>query len=428
MSDKEEAHQDNPSSGPSSSGSNNLLSSFEPASARWVQHAKHFFILSSAGKPIYTRYGDESKLSSFMGLIQAMISFFAADQETVRLTQCSCLDAGGHKFVFLLKGAIYLLAVSSTGESELQLRQQLEYLYSQIVFMITAAQLTRIFETRVNYDIRNLLGGTESFIDHLCGAFQRIPGYFLDAIACLRMPSRLRQRIGNIMSLNPPKALVYGMLMAKEKLITLIRPRHHTLHPVDMHLLTNMISSSSGFRSAENWTPICLPHFNDRAFLQAYVCYLSSDLCLALCSSDRDAFFDMSQYKQSIVAALEESSCVEAINDAIRADPFSIVEVGLPMVRHFLCRSSLTLQYTEPALHPPYTRQADWKRLIRAYQFASEKLRRKENGAKTTGTYEIYAAFGPLTTKAAAIDGLHGLQKWIRRHEESLFVDATPVI
>mmetsp|Transcript_53083 Transcript_53083/g.88242 ORF Transcript_53083/g.88242 Transcript_53083/m.88242 type:complete len:107 (+) Transcript_53083:80-400(+) len=41
----------------------------------WVSKEKHMFVLSSAGKPIYTRHGDESKLSSLMGVIQAIISF-----------------------------------------------------------------------------------------------------------------------------------------------------------------------------------------------------------------------------------------------------------------------------------------------------------------------------------------------------------------
>lgn len=36
---------------------------------------KHVFVLSSAGKPIYSRHGDEQSLAPFMGVIQAIISF-----------------------------------------------------------------------------------------------------------------------------------------------------------------------------------------------------------------------------------------------------------------------------------------------------------------------------------------------------------------
>jgi hypothetical protein len=56
----------------------------DPNSENWPRHSKHFFILSNAGKPIYTRYGDESKLTGYMGVIQAIISFFQDDDDVLR--------------------------------------------------------------------------------------------------------------------------------------------------------------------------------------------------------------------------------------------------------------------------------------------------------------------------------------------------------
>lgn len=36
---------------------------------------RQIFVLSHAGKPIYTRYGDEQRLAPLMGIIQAIVSF-----------------------------------------------------------------------------------------------------------------------------------------------------------------------------------------------------------------------------------------------------------------------------------------------------------------------------------------------------------------
>jgi hypothetical protein len=36
---------------------------------RWRRHKKHFFIVSSAGKPIFSRYGDEEKLNPIFGVM-----------------------------------------------------------------------------------------------------------------------------------------------------------------------------------------------------------------------------------------------------------------------------------------------------------------------------------------------------------------------
>ena len=89
----------------------------------WRRHRRHFFILSSAGKPIYSRYGNEQMMSTFMGIIQALISFIADEGDTLRT-----VVAHRHKFVFLLKGHIYLVAVTRVFDSENQLREQLNYL------------------------------------------------------------------------------------------------------------------------------------------------------------------------------------------------------------------------------------------------------------------------------------------------------------
>jgi hypothetical protein len=51
---------------------------------RWRSRRKHFFILSSAGKPIYSRYGDDSIISGYMGVIQAIISFFEDNGDTLQ--------------------------------------------------------------------------------------------------------------------------------------------------------------------------------------------------------------------------------------------------------------------------------------------------------------------------------------------------------
>jgi len=47
----------------------------------WFKRKKHFLILSSAGKPIYSRFGDESLSMAYMGVLQTIISFFLEDRD-----------------------------------------------------------------------------------------------------------------------------------------------------------------------------------------------------------------------------------------------------------------------------------------------------------------------------------------------------------
>lgn len=54
------------------------------SSETWRSHRKHVFVLSEAGKPIYTRYGTEEALSSTMGVMMALVSFVEADKNIIR--------------------------------------------------------------------------------------------------------------------------------------------------------------------------------------------------------------------------------------------------------------------------------------------------------------------------------------------------------
>lgn len=53
-------------------------------SESWRQHRKHVFVLSEAGKPIYSRYGTEEALSSTMGVMMALVSFVEAEKDIIR--------------------------------------------------------------------------------------------------------------------------------------------------------------------------------------------------------------------------------------------------------------------------------------------------------------------------------------------------------
>ena len=51
---------------------------------QWRSRRKHFFVLSAAGKPIYSRYGDDDVISGYMGVIQTIISFFEDNGDTLK--------------------------------------------------------------------------------------------------------------------------------------------------------------------------------------------------------------------------------------------------------------------------------------------------------------------------------------------------------
>ena len=97
---------------------------------------RNYFILSSAGKPIYSLHGNDDELTSFVGLIQAIVSFCEDAGDEVQY-----VTAGKYRFVFLIKGSIFLLCVTNELRPIPFSLLQLQYLYNQIVFILTSRGL-----------------------------------------------------------------------------------------------------------------------------------------------------------------------------------------------------------------------------------------------------------------------------------------------
>ena len=96
--------------------------------------------------------------------------------------------AGNTRFVVSIAGPLYFVAISKLGESDAQLRAQLEALYMQILSTLTLPTLTQLFTNRPNTDLRRPLEGTEILLSSLADTFTKgSPTALLSALECLKL-------------------------------------------------------------------------------------------------------------------------------------------------------------------------------------------------------------------------------------------------
>ncbi|SNX87250.1 related to MON1 - required for fusion of cvt-vesicles and autophagosomes with the vacuole [Melanopsichium pennsylvanicum] len=386
-----------------------------PATDEQEQYAdRKYYILSSAGKPIYISHaslsrtkrhrfrrqssssppkpasnGDEEAVDKIaadesdeedesattqVGVMQALISIFA-DEDFDKLR---FIRQGDLLIAFLLRSPLYLVCVSNWNEEPSTLRQHLEYLYLQVISLVSASQLSRLFGRMPNFDLRRLLEGTEGIFNYLvtqlnanetdddengleAEAAKRVVTdwaschqWWLQALQPIRitMPN-LRDQL--TIALQPPAAesssstqphrpkdLLYVLLIANGRVVTLLRPRKHSVHPIDLLLLINTvmgsrsIKRSGGSEEAEIWLPFSMPKFAPQGFVHAYVKFLDpeswtttarearkgermspSELAVIVVTADKDAFPTVSAWISSLVA--NSPSTPEASNPASMA-------------------------------------------------------------------------------------------------------------
>lgn len=289
-----------------------------------------------------------------------------------------------------------------------------------------------------NYDLRRLLAGSEYLTDNLLRRLERDPGLLLSAVTCLPLASSARDVVSSSLQAAKAKNLVFSILLAGDRLVTLVRKKDQFLHHIDLHLVFNLVGSSSSFREGEGWTPICLPKFNTAGFFHAHISYLEpgSELCLILVSTDREDFFNMSDCKQRFMERLSKRSAFQAMKEALKCQSYSVVQVGIPELRHFLYKSKSSGLYTSPEFPEVYQSDEEQERLMGLYQdlhsclhHPTRPLRSFYRCSETenllawvTRGFELYLCFSPLATKALAFSAINKLLKWIRKEEDRLFI------
>ena len=309
----------------------------EQALHEWKTKLKHYLILSAAGKPIWSRHGDDGLISSYIGVLNTIISSYEDTKDHLR-----SFTAGETKFILLFKGPVQLVAISRLHESDSHLHAQLEALYMQVVSTLTMPSMERMFSSRPSTDLRRALQGTEKLLSALADGFTRgSPSTLLSALECLTMKKRHRDLIDSIFLTNRSPRLLYGLIVARGRLVSVVRPRKHSLHPGDLQLIFNMLFEAGGIRvrGGDNWIPLCLPAFNDKGYLYMFVSFLdgqtgdesraseeqsgsnlNEEITILLISTSKDSFYELRKMRDDIAEVRPVNRACKIINNISSTD------------------------------------------------------------------------------------------------------------
>ncbi|PLW06604.1 hypothetical protein PCANC_27758 [Puccinia coronata f. sp. avenae] len=405
---------------------------------------RKYHILTNAGKPVWsTEHEDENRpdgdLTSQMGLIQAVISIFEVDNND----QLRYIDAGQTKIAVMSRPPLYFLAVSNWGEPESTLRMHLEYLNLLIQSILSTTQLQKMFQYRPNYDLRGGLAGTESIFKWLVDRLQWDLSIMMASLSVYRCPAEIRDRISKLItpttspSPNAPDTqldslatkLLYSIVITNAKVVSVVRPKNHSVHPSDLQIIMATILSSKSIKSSESWIPICLPGYNATGFLHAYVKFEPRvDVGLVLISKDRAGFYEAQRWSETILkdpvwdefrrlrkkpsqsdllstppstsissassskaetqgtrpecqerleTRMEKSSPTPPLNPRSWGE-YSLEDLGIPGLRHFIYKDKKYVQVSYPTWEDDYLIESNRQRLIVNYQRAFDIIHPKK--------------------------------------------------
>ncbi|KAF2864164.1 DUF254-domain-containing protein, partial [Piedraia hortae CBS 480.64] len=406
---------------------------------KWGAKLKHFFILSASGKPIYSRHGDDQLISNYIGIAQTLISFYQDANDNLK-----SFTAGDTRFVMLSEGYLNLVAISRLGESEGQLRSQLESLYMQILSALTLPSMEKMFKLRPSTDLRRPLAGTDVLLDSLADGFTRgSPSTLLSALECLRLHKSHREVIDETFLRVRSPNLLYGLIVAAGRLVSVVRPKKHSLHPGDLHLIFNMLFEASNIRAGggENWIPLSLPGFHKNGYLYMYVSFVTEEvddaLAVVLISANREGFYELREMRDSLLEQLEQNEGMSHLKAAMSKGRASCSQmVPGSVLKHFLYKSRAHVQFTMPSFEPLFGDAVLRRKLLSWYGSLHESIHSRAARLKVqhrstpymsglaweTAQFELYCVAGPNASRNDLLHAANRVVKQMKREEEKVFI------
>jgi hypothetical protein len=400
-----------------------------------LQDQKQFFILSSAGKPIYSNVLDEEqKFVGYGGIIQTFVSSFLLNGSHLK-----SIVAGSTTFTILDQSPIILMAVTKLHEQEADLLNQLDLLYSFLLSTFSKPHIVRSFQNKEGFDLGKHLGRScVSGLDFLCKEISDFnPGILVGALRSMRLGKSVRDKISQVLLRNRSKEILYGLLVAPNgRLVNIMRPKSHTLHTTDLQILFLTVANQSKDQAEDEelWIPICLPKFNPNGFLHVFVKFVGQT-ALILISADKNSFFEVRATAKKIIKDMDKYKLFQKIAESIHRG-ISTVDIPAPLVYHFIYKSKRHLQYVTPTssnfkhLHKYYLRlysSVDRNNRISVSYLKWDQPGNGHNSSMAgigwvTPNYEVYLITGSITKKEVLVNSAKAIVNWCRKYEDRLFV------
>ena len=406
----------------------------------WRKQTHHYFVFTNAGKPVFTRHGEEADLGSYFALMYALLSVAEDDGD-----QLECVDTDFNRTVFAKEGPMYLVNVSPKQVPEAAARRHLRLLYKQLLAILTKG-VEKTLVRRPGYDVRSLLGGTKPILASLLDSFSKNPGYALGAMESLVWPSEMRRGAeAAVLAVAVPGAMCC-MLLHNGRVVGLAEAKY-CLFPVDdILLLSNFVTSGASLRELENFSPICMPTYNPNSFLYVYVTYFGKETCLVVVSNMAEVFERLTSLRPRVENILNASKITHGLTHeaqmTIHIDDIPALAgggaIGSTPLWHFLHVHKPSQQYVKCEYRPPLYSDSAREEVCAVYQrmyFDVHSRRGARTSAKPEyqvsdrfvtlvllGTeFELYLICDPLTDQTTAMRVGNLLGNWLKTQEPLLY-------
>ena len=259
---------------------------------------RHYLIMSDGGKPVYSRYGDPIENNSIFATLSAMITKFTvfnsneSDKEFLNV-----ITNAKNKIVFLKKGQLIFIALSKKDDCTSLLFSQLEYLYNQLMSILTISFYSKLEDNPSK--CLSTMSGTENLFEQMIQYTSKSFPSLFNSYQVFNYFD-FREKLNKISEEFRGDAL-YCILMTPYEIISLSRSNQINVVSSDLVLIQNLIYSQEMLRTQESYVPICLPGISEQGYIQFYSHFSDENIGVIFVTENMDPMYFVKfqeQYKK----------------------------------------------------------------------------------------------------------------------------------
>ena len=263
----------------------------------FIKH-RHYLIMSDGGKPVYSRYGDPIENNSIFATLSAMITKFTIfnsndnDKEMLNV-----ITNNKNKIVFLKKGQLIFIALSKKNDCTSLLFSQLEYLYNQLMSILTISFYSKLEDNPSK--CLSTMSGTENLFEQMIQYTSKSFPSLFNSYQVFNYFD-FREKLNKISEEFRGDAL-YCILMTPYEIISLSRSNQINVVSSDLVLIQNLIYSQEMLRTQESYVPICLPGISEQGYIQFYSHFSDENIGVIFVTENMDPMYFVKfqeQYKK----------------------------------------------------------------------------------------------------------------------------------
>ena len=287
----------------------------------FFKQKRHYFIMTDGGTPIYSRYGDELKNSEILATFSAIITKFTFFNTNDNFAEkLNYISNENSTIVFYKKGKIFFIALSNKKDQISLLYSQLEYLWYQLLSIITAQRVSRLEEKPVSFV--SALQDTEELFEQMIDYTSKSLVSLISSYHVL--PLENRNKLNNVCDNYLGEALMCCLFTPDgSKLLAISKNEVISVVQSDIILIQNLIMHNDSLRFTESWVPICLPGISEEGFVQLYANFTTNKkigIVYITESQENALFLKFCEQSRNLIESIEQRGLIVNIENALECD------------------------------------------------------------------------------------------------------------